>query len=71
MPPSRWPGTEQKNVYSPALTSALTFDTPPFLTTGPSSLTPPPSSAMLWSTADSFSESISSAPAGASAELNV
>ena len=71
MPPSRWPGTEQKNVYSPGLTSALTFETPPFLTTGPFSLTPLPSIAMLWSTEDLFSESISSAPAGASAVPNV
>ncbi len=70
MPPSRWPGTEQKNVYSPALTSAETLETPPSLTTSPSSLTPLPSSAMLWSTEDLFSESISSEPAGASAEPN-
>src|SRR3712207_8189169 len=37
-------------VYSPALTFTLIFDTPPSLTTGPTSLTPAPSTAMLWST---------------------
>ena len=36
---------------------------PPFLTTSPFSLTPLPSSAMSWSTEDSFSESIWSWPA--------
>jgi hypothetical protein len=52
------------------LRSAVTFETPPFLTTGPFSLTPEPSIAMLWSIEDSFGESISRLPAGAVAEPN-
>ena len=71
MPPSRWPGTEQKNVYSPGLTSAVILETPPFLTTSPSSLTPSPSIAMLWSVDDLFCESISIEPAWASAGRTV
>ena len=70
MPPSRWPGTEQKNVYSPGWTSTSISDTSPSPTTSPSSLTPPPSSAMLWSVGDSLGERIVSAPAGAVASAN-
>ena len=58
-------------MYSPGWTSTWIVDVPPSLTTSPSSLTPLPSRAMLWSTVDSFFESISSAPAGASAFSNV
>ena len=48
----------------------MTFETAPFLTTGPFSFTPLPSIAMLWSIEDLFCESISRLPAGASAEPN-
>ena len=67
MPAARWPVTVQKNWYSPGWKSAVTFETPPFLTISPASLTPLPSTAMLWSTEDSLGESISSWPAWASA----
>src|SRR3954451_25357934 len=55
MPPSRWPGTEQKNVYSPGLRSTVTSEVAPPLTTGPFSLRPLPSTAMLWSLVCGFS----------------
>ena len=47
MPPSRWPGTEQKNVYSPGWRSTVNSETPPLSTTSPFSSTPLPSTAML------------------------
>jgi len=49
MPPWRWPGTEQRNLYSPAWSRTSISDVPPSLTIGPSSRTPLPSKAMLWS----------------------
>ena len=49
----------------------MTFETPPFLTTSPFSLTPLPSTEMLWSIEDLFGESISTWPAPAWAEPNV
>jgi hypothetical protein len=70
MPPWRWPGTVQKNVYWPGLRLAVIFETAPSLTIGPFSLTPLPSIAMSWSVEDLFCESISSWPAGAVAEAN-
>src|SRR3954447_1465158 len=70
LPAWRWPGTVQKNWYLPAFTSTLTFETPPSLTTGPASLTPAPSIAMLCAVEDLFGESTSSAPVGASPAEN-
>ena len=49
----------------------MTFETPPFLTTGPFSFTPLPSIAMLWSIEDLFGESISRLPAGACARAEL
>src|SRR5205085_1531078 len=71
MPASRWPGTEQKNVYLPGLTSTLMSDEAPPLTTGPFWLTPGPSRAMLWPVLDLLTDLISSAPAGDSAASTV
>ena len=71
MPPSRWPGTVQKNAYSPGLRSTVTSDVPPSLTTSPASLTPLPSTAMLWSLVWGFSEVILTLPAEAVASANL
>ena len=58
MPPSRWPGTEQKKVYVPGLRSTVTFEAPPLETTGPFSSTPLPSMAMLCWVDAAFLDSI-------------
>ena len=58
-------------MYSPGFRSTSTFDVPPPATMSPTSSTPSPSIAMLWSVAWSFSDSTSSWPAGASASANL
>ena len=70
MPPSRWPGTEQKNVYSPGCRLAENSDVPPPWTTSPFSLTPLPSTAMSCGTDCGFSDVTRTSPAGALASAN-
>ena len=53
-------GDRAEELVLARLEVALIFETPPLETTSPFSLTPLPSTAMLWSTEDSFGESISS-----------
>ena len=63
MPPSRWPGTVQKNVYVPGLRSAENCETPPLVTISPLSLTPLPSIAMSCCVVCGFSDLIVTWPA--------